>query len=254
MGIKKPLSYFVPGLLVLSIGILLGGAWGNNDQAVLSQIISGLKGQVASMDKEAAFLLRQDSMDLTGATHSFFLMDSVDVLINNAVYQGEGTLTRVLDLREEDLQRVFQGNVFAQVKLTQLALRHMQAHGGGRIMNLVSDSAMLAPVAPVDRGGWSFAYAASKAALQVLAGIVKVELESDEVLVFNVEPGLVLTEAMQERGMDEAFASRWGGAPPSVPAAVMAWLATDAGAREFHGELVSAQRTALKRGLHADWR
>ena len=178
----------------------------------------------------------------------------VDVLINNAVYQGEGTLTRVLDLREEDLQRVFQGNVFAQVKLTQLALRHMQAHGGGRIMNLVSDSAMLAPVAPVDRGGWSFAYAASKAALQVLAGIVKVELESDEVLVFNVEPGLVLTEAMQERGMDEAFASRWGGAPPSVPAAVMAWLATDAGAREFHGELVSAQRSALKRGLHADWR
>ena len=80
MGIKKPLSYFVPGLLVLSIGILLGGAWGNNDQAVLSQITSGLKGQVASMDKEAAFLLRQDSMDLTGATHSFFLMDSVDVL------------------------------------------------------------------------------------------------------------------------------------------------------------------------------
>ncbi|MCB1675011.1 MAG: hypothetical protein KDI01_01895, partial [Halioglobus sp.] len=93
-----------------------------------------------------------------------------------------------------------------------------------------------------------------KAALQVLAGIVKVELEGDEVLIFNVEPGLVLTEAMKERGMDEAFASRWGGAPPSVPAAVIAWLASDEGAREFHGDLVPAQRIALKRGLHADWR
>jgi len=59
---------------------------------------------------------------------------------------------------------------------------------------------------------------------------------------------------MKARGMDEEFSTQWGGAPPSVPAAVIAWLACSDEARELNGELVLAQRVALKRQLHPDWR
>lgn len=83
---------------------------------------------------------------------------------------------------------------------------------------------------------------------------MRVELADSDVLIFNVEPGLVLTESMKAKGMDEEFAAQWGGAPPSVPAAVISWLAQSEDARALNGEMVSAQVTALKRQLHADWR
>ena len=37
-------------------------------------------------------------------------------------------------------------------------------------------------------------------------------------------------------------------------AAVIAWLAQSLAAVEFHGETVAAQKFALERGLHGDWR
>ena len=178
----------------------------------------------------------------------------VEVLVNNAIYQGAGLLKRVMDLQPDELLQVFLGNVFAQVRMTQLALEHMRARGGGRIINMVSASAMTEPTRPADDGGWSFQYAASKAALQQLAPVLKVELAEDNLQIFNVEPGFVFTEMMKEKGMDEAFAKQWGGAPTSVPAAVIAWLATADSATDFNGKTVHAQKFALQHGLHEDWR
>ena len=58
---------------------------------------------------------------------------------------------------------------------------------------------------------------------------------------------------LKAKGMDEGFAAQWGGAPSSVPAAVLAWLATSDEAKELNGELILAQRVALKAlpGQHA---
>jgi hypothetical protein len=39
-----------------------------------------------------------------------------------------------------------------------------------------------------------------------------------------------------------------------VPAAVIAWLVTDPAALELTGQTVRAQKFALERGLHEDWR
>lgn len=201
------------------------------------------------------------AMDLLDARSVLSCLDRVlahwghlDVLVNNAVFQGPGTLDRVLDLRPEDLETLYRGNLFNQVALVQACARAMLARGSGRIVNLVSASATMDPPRPVDDGGWSFAYASSKAALLRLAGVMRVELADSDVLIFNVEPGLVLTESMKAKGMDEEFAAQWGGAPPSVPAAVISWLAQSEDARALNGEMVSAQVTALKRQLHADWR
>jgi len=98
----------------------------------------------------------------------------------------------------------------------------------GCIVNLVSAAGMGDPPAPPEAGGWGFVYGASKAALIRMAGSLAVEHRDGGVAFFGVEPGLILTEAMRIQGLDEVLAKNYGGAPPEVPAAVIAWLATPA--------------------------
>ncbi len=99
----------------------------------------------------------------------------------------------------------------------------------------------------------------SKGAFHRVAGILAVELGPAGIFAVNVEPGYVLTERMQVAQERLGLKDRYPGAPPSVPAAVVAWLADrdTAGKRaeraELNGTTVSAQRFARQRGLHPDW-
>jgi hypothetical protein len=47
---------------------------------------------------------------------------------------------------------------------------------------------------------------------------------------------------------------KYHGAPPSAPAAAVAWLATSPDAAALNGQTVEGLRLALKQGLHPDWR
>ncbi len=204
-----------------------------------------------------ALPLRMDLLDrssiaaaVEAATRSW---GAIDLLVNNALYQGPGTMDRVLDLDVGDLERSFLGNAVNQIFLIQRVLPEMLARGSGVIVNLVSESALIDPPAPSGEGGWGYGYAASKAALLRLAGVLAVEYRDRGVRFVNLEPGLVLTESLAERGMTEQFARQWGGAPPEVPAAVIAWLAEDPGAEAWQGRTVSAQRLCRKLGLVPGW-
>ncbi|MBM4265901.1 MAG: SDR family oxidoreductase [Deltaproteobacteria bacterium] len=106
------------------------------------------------------------------------------------------------------------------------------------------------PPGPVGKGGWGFAYAASKAAFHRMAGILHVEHRGDGIRVFNVDPGYTETAAMRAlRGAATDLDEHLRGAPPEVAAAVIAWLATDAGAAEWEGKLVLAQRLCRQLAL-----
>jgi hypothetical protein len=63
-----------------------------------------------------------------------------------------------------------------------------------------------------------------------------------------------MTEAMKLNDPDGAIARKFRAAPPSVPAAAIAWLASSSSAAPHNGQTVSAQRLCLDLGLHADWR
>jgi NAD(P)-dependent dehydrogenase (short-subunit alcohol dehydrogenase family) len=130
----------------------------------------------------------------------------------------------------------------------------MLERGGGTIINVTSPVATNDPPAPAGEGGWGLAYAMSKGAMHRMAGILAVELGPLGIRAFNLDPGFVVTERMAILQGEHGLQS-YRGAPPSVPGAVVAWLAGGpAGADELNGKTIVAQKLALQLDLHPDWR
>jgi NAD(P)-dependent dehydrogenase (short-subunit alcohol dehydrogenase family) len=184
----------------------------------------------------------------------------LDVLVNNAVDTSGGSMTALLDLDLATIERKLSANVVAPLRLTQRVLPHMLTAGGGTVINVTSHVAVNDPPAAAGSGGWGLAYAMTKGAFHRIAGIAAVELGPRGIFAVNVDPGFVVTERMAVNQAALGFEGRYRGAPPSVPGVVIAWLAvgTPGLAREerdaLNGTTVLAQRVALNRGLHADWR
>jgi NAD(P)-dependent dehydrogenase (short-subunit alcohol dehydrogenase family) len=93
----------------------------------------------------------------------------------------------------------------------------------------------------------------SKGAFHRLAGIIAVEYRDRGIVMVNVEPGYVVTERMEANAEALGLEGVYPGAPPSVPASVVAWLASAPEAAELNGTTVTAQKFAKDRGLHPKW-
>jgi len=177
----------------------------------------------------------------------------LDVLVNNAVHTGPGSMTRFEDTTLEMIETKLQANVLSQVVMIKAVLPRMVDAGGGRIVNVTSAVAITDPPAPAGEGGWGSAYAMSKGAFHRLAGIIAVEYGPLGIEIFNVEPGFVVTERMEVNAKAIGLEGRYPGAPPSVPAAVIAWCASAPEASERNGQTLSAQKFAKDAGLHDKW-
>lgn len=149
----------------------------------------------------------------------------IDLLFNNAVYQGPGNLESVLEVTDEQLRAMYQGNVFTPLALVRAIVPGMLARGHGSVLNMVSYTAFNNPPAPADQGGWGFAYPSSKAAFARMAASLRTEHADSGLRVFNLEPGTVLTEIMKRAGIGEAVMRRFKACSPAAIAAVVAWLA-----------------------------
>lgn len=178
----------------------------------------------------------------------------IDVLVNNAVDTGPGSMARFDDTPVEVIETKLAANAVAQVVLIKAVLPEMLERGDGTVVNITSAVAITDPPAPAGEGGWGAAYAMSKGAFHRLAAILAVEYRDRGLRFFNVEPGFIVTERMAVNAKALGLDGVYPGAPPTVPAAVVAWLATDPGAAAMNGETVSAQRFALQHQLHPDWR
>jgi len=191
---------------------------------------------------------------VTAAEEVLSAWGQIDVLVNNAIYTGPGGMVRVMDLTPEQLVTRLNGNVVAQLILTQRVLTSMIDHGGGRVINVSSHVAVSDPFAPVGEGGWGYGYAASKAAFHKLAPMLNLELGDKGIVSFNVDPGYVETEKQVINAEKNGLAGHYAGAPPTVPGAVIAWLATSPNAADYSGNYIRAQKFALEHNLHPDWR
>jgi NAD(P)-dependent dehydrogenase (short-subunit alcohol dehydrogenase family) len=200
------------------------------------------------------------AMDLTDLSSVEALPDTVlaewgrvDVLFNDAIYQGRGTMDRILDMRMDDLDTAIRANFSYQVRLIQLVLPHMLERGSGRIINMVSGSARHEPPGPAGAGGWGIGYAASKAAFGRVAGGIEAEFRDRGVRAFNVDPGNVITEKRRLQHPDDDFEDGFGSAPAAATGAVVAWLATDDEALRFAGKWIYAPKLCADRGMLPGW-
>ena len=183
----------------------------------------------------------------------------IDVLVNNAVHTGPGSMEPFVDLDLSMVEAKLEANVVSQLVLIKAVLPGMLERGDGTIIDVTSAVATSDPSAPTGRGGWGLGYAVSKGAFHRVAGILAVELGGAGIFAVNLDPGYVLTERMLLSQQRLGLEGRYPGAPPSVPAAVVAWLAGGRGGvtaeerRALNGTTVEAQRVARRRALHPDW-
>ncbi|MCU0269165.1 MAG: SDR family oxidoreductase [Acidimicrobiales bacterium] len=231
-------------MLTTATGAPLAGSLESTVAAVRE---AGAEAHAVAMDLLDAVALQQV------AEQAVAFRGRVDVVVHNATYHGEAVLQRVLDATEDDLTTVLRANVVGPLTLTRSLLPHLLERERAVIIVLTSDAGSHDPPLPVDAGGWSFAYGASKGALQRLVGVLAVELP-DTVLPVNLQPGIVRTESLSAAlGDDGALEQALGAAPPEVPARVALWLATDAEAAAFRGRTVHAQPFARERALVPGW-
>lgn len=197
-------------------------------------------------------LMDRDSIE-AAADRVYDEWGRLDVLVNNAVHTGPGSMVRFEETSIEVIETKLQANAVNQVVLIKAVLPRMVDAGGGRIVNMTSAVAINDPTAPAGEGGWGSAYAMSKGAFHRLAGIIAVEYRDRGIEIFNVEPGYVVTERMELNAKALGLEGAYPGAPPSVPATVVAWLAHSPEAAELNGQTVLAQKFAKDRGLHPRW-
>jgi NAD(P)-dependent dehydrogenase (short-subunit alcohol dehydrogenase family) len=177
----------------------------------------------------------------------------VDLLVNNAVDTGPGSMVPITALTVGQLETKLDGNVVAPFVLIQAVLPGMLARGRGIIVDVTSHTATADPPGPVGSGGWGVAYAASKAAFHRFAPLIAIELGERGIRALNVDPGYVDTERQLLNAESLGLVSHYSGAPPSVPAAAIVWLA-DHPDQVDNGGTVRALKLALAHRLHPDWR
>lgn len=185
-----------------------------------------LMAELASLDVPARFLCH-DLADIDG--HARFVdtaagaFGRIDCLVNNAGIQVARRVG-ILDVEPQDFDRVLAVNLRGTFFLTQQVARWMISAAGATpvkrtIINITSANAGLASV---DKA----AYCLSKSALSMMTQLYALELGRRDIAVFEIRPGLMLTEMTEP--VREKYAGyvaanvvsgRWG-APSEVGRAV----------------------------------
>jgi len=155
-------------------------AWGRN-QEVLAEAAESLREMPG-----ACFFHRVDVCDEPAVIAAVEAMGPVDVLVNNA---GIVRTTPVLETSTGELEAVLATNVVGAFVVMREIARGMVANGGGLIINVASDVAIM---------GWSrmSSYCASKHALLGLGRSVSAELREHGVRVTTFCPGPISTDIL----------------------------------------------------------
>jgi len=202
------------------VAFITGGNRGIGFQTALDLKDSGVKVVIGARDakqgEEAAEKLRAQGVDAEAiqfditneadhnAAYDYFnsKYGKLDILINNAgiaggTFPGTGPEHRASDVPMDLLHKVFETNFFAPVALTERLLPLIKKSDAGRIVNLSSILGSLAlhadPKSPIYHAK-SFAYDASKTALNAFTVHLAYELRDTNIKVNSAHPGWVKTD------------------------------------------------------------
>jgi acetoacetyl-CoA reductase/3-oxoacyl-[acyl-carrier protein] reductase len=121
----------------------------------------------------------------------------IDILLNNVGQGARERKTSFLDSSEEVWRFVVEINLFTTMRFTKLIAPGMIERGYGRIVNIASESALIAPVGSHD-------YAAAKAGIIGFSRAVSREFAASGVTVNVLCPGPVMTRALSQSAGEEA--------------------------------------------------
>jgi 7-alpha-hydroxysteroid dehydrogenase len=107
------------------------------------------------------------------------------ILVNNAGGGGP----KPFDMPMDDFRWAYELNVFAPFRLTQLAVPHMEAAGGGAVLNISSMSAE-------NKNKRMASYGSSKAAISHLTRNIAFDLGPKNIRVNGIAPGAIRTAAL----------------------------------------------------------
>lgn len=125
-------------------------------------------------------------------------LGNLNVLVNNA---GAASVEPLLEISEEEWDKVFAVNVKGLLFTLQAAAQHMSRNGGGHIINISSPASRMALPNYT-------AYAASKAAVDSITRAAAVALGRFGINVNSVAPGRMDTD--MQRWTEKKFASLAG--------------------------------------------
>jgi 3-oxoacyl-[acyl-carrier protein] reductase len=109
----------------------------------------------------------------------------IDILINNA---GINEICEIRDIQCEQLEKLFQVNLFSAVSLTQAVLPQMAEQQWGRIINISSIFG-----GNLSKEGRAM-YTMTKAALSAFTKTCAIEYGNKNILVNSISPGYIETE------------------------------------------------------------
>jgi NAD(P)-dependent dehydrogenase (short-subunit alcohol dehydrogenase family) len=161
-------------------------------------------------------------------------LGGLDVVVNNA---GATILGHLVDTPIAEAERIFRINVLAPFAVLQTAIPHMVRAGGGAVVNIASDQALIGKRV-------SSAYGASKAALAQLTRSAALDWAQAGIRFNCIAPGSTDTPMLQRviGELSERYPERYAGgsaaayaqavpigrfADPLEIAAVVAFLASD---------------------------
>jgi NAD(P)-dependent dehydrogenase (short-subunit alcohol dehydrogenase family) len=161
-------------------------------------------------------------------------LGGLDVVVNNA---GVTTLGHLVDTPLAEAERIFRINVLAPFAILQAALPHMAKSGGGAVVNIASDQALVGKRV-------SAAYGASKAAIAQMTRSAALDWAPHRIRFNCIAPGSTDTPMLRRVILDlaERYPERYAGggaaayaaaiplgrfADPFEIATVVAFLASD---------------------------
>jgi NAD(P)-dependent dehydrogenase (short-subunit alcohol dehydrogenase family) len=167
----------------------------------------------AGNELSASTTVRAVLGDVAEESHRRALIDAatdlggLDLLVNNASLLGPSPQPTLDRYPMDALENVYRANVFAPIRLVQLALPLLRASSDGRIVNVTSDAGV------EGYEGWG-GYGSSKAALEQASNVLAAEERG--LRVYWVDPGDMDTQMQRDAYPGEDVSDR---PPPeaSVP-------------------------------------
>lgn len=153
--------------------------------------VSGCARSNSDLNHEHYFHYKCDMLDGTALSttvrHAISQAGPVYALINNA---GMASMNHFLTTPDTSAKNIFDLNVLAAARLTQLVSKSMVRNGGGRIVNFSS-------VAVALRLEGESVYAASKAAIESLTRTLAKELSPYKITVNCIAPTPIQTDLIK---------------------------------------------------------